>query len=649
MSEDVQEWIQKYDDDPMVISVSDPESKSGGFFGKRKTLYVVRASSREKLTSVSRVYKDFVLLNTILAERFRGACIPPVPPEKMMGSTNEDFITKRMHLLEYFLQAIVENPFLRTDTTFDLFISRNEDFEKVLKGFDKNSESQGVTMWRKALDSVVQPAEPEKLLREVDKELDVVLKSLRTLKDAAKSHVASIVKYAESTRTLAHAFESWQAREEANISEMRGVMTRVDGSKAILAHELKAIVQGTSATASVIELEYGASQMELIVVDAIRFEIAQAERWKTQINETQVKLKTHVRSTEIVEGLQKQLGSLTSKSGHNEKQVTLLTTKLADAKQMQKDALAERRDYERGILSVELERYRKQRTIRIETMAALLTRTHLRGANMIKCAWDGTGLEMETNGNARQGAQGSGSSSSFFRRKSLTRTPSGRLRVRGAESRLEEELRREASTMAAPRNLAIQQDEHRVTLKAKKDYVAKKKDELDLTAGETVTAVRIDDELWYATNASGRSGLVPSSYVGVPISDSRPVSMMIPSPTNSISDEQKSDSDQTPTSRLPPLPPTASPMTSAPPGMAPPLPPGVPPLPPPSRDPTSAPPLPSDEGHFPGGPPAPPRPPQLPEFMTRKGSGVFNAELPPLPKNVEAMAALKAKLQAMMS
>jgi len=612
-------------------------SNPAGFFAKKKTLYVVRASSREALTSVSREYKDFVNLHEVLIHRFRGACIPPVPPEKMIGSNNEDFITKRMHLLEYFLHAIGENPFLRKDTVFDLFITRAEEFDKVMKAFDKTSESKGLTMWKKAISSVVEPEEPEKLMRDVDKELDIVLKSLKALKEASKIHVATIVKYTESTRALAHAFESWEAREEANVSVLRGVMTRVDGTKAVLAHQLKAIVQGTSATASVLELEYGASQMELVVLDAIRFEIAQAERWKEQIQETHSKMKNHQKSTEQVKSYQKQLGDITSKQGHSEKQVKSLSDKLVEAKQTQKETLEHARDFQRGVLIVELERYRKQRTIRIETMAALLTRTHLRGANMIKCAWDGTGLEMEPNGAARSGPTSSGTS--FFKRKSLTRTASGRLRVKGAETGLEEELKREATTLAAPRNLAIQQDEHRVTLKAKKDYVAKKKDELDLTVGDIITATRVDDELWYATNSSGKNGLVPSSCV-IAMEKDR-VSIAVPSPNAFHSEEKTFDGSDHPAIAFSPPPPLPASFAVVPPGMPFMPPPGVPPpMPPPSRDPNLAPPLPDVSGAL-------PRPPQLPDFMTRRGDQAFNADLPPLPKNAEAMAALKAKLQSM--
>ena len=575
MSE-VQIWVQSHDDDPMVISVSDPAVKSGGIFGKKKTLYAVRESSRSSLTSVQRTYKDFVSLQETLNSRFRGACIPPAPPEKMLGSTTtEDFITKRMHLLESFLQAIVDNPFLRTDTCFNLFISSPEDFDKALKHFDKSSESEGSKMWKKALEGVTAPDDPEKLLKDIDKELDSILKSLRALKDVAKTQVASIVKYAEATRALADKFEYWQAREEANVSVLRGVMTRPDGTKAILAHQLQAIVQGTGATASVLELEYGASQMELIILDAIRFEIAQAERWKERVSETLLKFKAHAKAGELVKSFQVQLGTITSKP-HSEKQITLVTDKLNEAKQLERNAFIEVNDYSKGLLVVELERYRKQRTMRIENMSALLARIHLRGANMIKCAWDGTGLEfMEGSAPAfRQNPMGSGGGSSFFKRRSFTRTPSGRLRVKGAETNLEEELRREANTLAPARNLAIHEDEHKVTLKAKKDYAAKKKDELDLREGETVTAVRIDDEMWYATNGSGKSGLVPSSYVGVPTDRS---SISIPSPTHSTEEKDNSErsSSGIPTGTAPPPPPPPGINLTV--GLPPP---GPPPLPP---------------------------------------------------------------------
>lgn len=234
---------------------------------------------------------------------------------------------------------------------------------------------------------------------------------------------------------------------------------------------------------------------------------------------------------------------------------------------------------------------------------------------------------------------------SFFRRKSMERTPSGHLKVRKEDAEAEAlraELDKEAQSVAVPRSLAIRSDAKKTVLKAQRDYVAKKNDELDLVEGEEVTAVRIDDDLWMATNAAGKSGLVPSSHVGVPL----------------VSD---AGADAT-TSKVPSPPPppggggAAAPapvpvgVSAVPPGLAPALPPGIPPLPPPSRDPTTAPPLPDiSESDYDGGksgaPLSPrtsfaPRPPQVPDFLLKRGE----QDLPPLPSNAEAMAALRAKL-----
>jgi len=200
-------------------------------------------------------------------------------------------------------------------------------------------------------------------------------------------------------------------------------------------------------------------------------------------------------------------------------------------------------------------------------------------------------------------------------------------------------------------------------LRANKEYVAKKNDELDLREGELVTAVRIDDNMWLATSESGKSGLVPSSHVGVP---------------------PQADAGGTPGTRASIVPhdglrprmsiiqPGGFPGESATPPPAPP--PGLL-LPPPNSNPPDGPPpsfttgSPETSPHPPPvanafatfdessdedrPPPLPaPRtttvagaPPTMPEWMLKRGS--FNADLPALPDNAAAMASLKAKLQSM--
>ena len=320
-----------------------------------------------------------------------------------MGSTNDEYITKRMHLLESFLQAIVDNPFLRNDNSLALFLSDatkastgkgEEKFSKSLveyKAEHKDQVSEGMKWWRKALDASKESPEPEKVLKSIDYELDEVLKNLKSVKEACKHHIAITIKFSESYSVLGKALAAWERKEVDTVSVLRGIMPHTDGTKAILAHEVRSMAQSSQAMAGVLDSEYGASQLELILLDAVRYEIIQAERWKEQIGEVVAKLKLSTTRQEAVKTLQQQLGVMTSKPGQ-EKLVASHTDKLRDAQAMAKEASQVASDYERGALVVELGRYRKARTMRIENMSALLTRFHLRGSNMIGCAWDGTGV-----------------------------------------------------------------------------------------------------------------------------------------------------------------------------------------------------------------------------------------------------------------
>lgn len=653
LSAAIAEWVQRLDDDPILVSVSDPDRvQSKGLFAGKKTVYKVRSSSRTALLSVAREYKDFVMLRKILEGRFMGACLPPVPPEKMMGAADADFIAKRMHLLEHFVQTLADNPFARSDTCFTLFLTSPEPFDKVIKQ-GVTDDSEGLRMWKQALDEAQEPADVEMLLQTLNRELDVILKSLNQVKDAAKVQVAALRKFAESSAATAHALEAWQVREESSVSVLRGVAAHADGSKAVLPVELKKLAREAHAHSGILQLEYGASQLEQTLVDAVRFEIAHTERWKSQIAEAQAKIKQDAKASELVRALQVQVQKEPKIAG-----------RLKEAQKIEEEAKLDARAMKRGIFAIELDRYRKQRAIRLETMSALLGRLHVRGANMIKSTWDGTALAApaETTPQPRGsllavsgGAQAG--SFSLFRRKSLERTASGKLRLAAAGKRadaetLQAELDREANTMAAPRPTAIQSDEKKTTLKAKQTYLAKKGDELDLVEGELVTAVRIDDELWYATNASGKSGLVPSSHVGVPL-----VTVDAPAPATTPGAASSSSA-----SSPPPRPVSESHQPTSPPPGLPALPPGIPPLPPPSRDPSSAPSLPDTSSFSLGSPSSSgvavassaddlgrdaskrisiaPRPPAVPDFLMKRGE----EGLPPLPSNAEVMAALRAKL-----
>ncbi|KAH9256965.1 hypothetical protein BASA81_004786 [Batrachochytrium salamandrivorans] len=713
MDDEVNAWIQNHDDDPMVISVSNPESHASRLLGQKKTRYLVRASSRAALTSVSRSYKDFAALYEELVSRFKGSIIPPCPPEKLFGAQSDEYITKRMHLLESFLQAIVDNPFLRNDNAFSLFLNSTEEkkFHKALieyKESHKNQVSEGMKWWSKALEASVEPSDPDRVLKQVDKELDDVLKSLKLVKDVCKVHVGITLKFAESYSALGKAVHQWERKEVDTVQVLRGILPRMDGTKAILAHELRTMSTGLQAMSSVIQLEYGAGQIELIVLDAVRYEIIQAERWKLQIAEAMNKMKLASQKAEQVKQIQTQLGTLTSKPGHQEKAVAQLMDKLNEAKAVAKDAQLEAQNYQRGILVVELTRYRKQRTMRVENMTALLGRFHLRGANMIKCAWDGSAASGESF------AMGSGFSSltdmspqNLERRRieggsdlgsqspstaATTATSGGSSLTQFLKNPFakkkekfpqgvnlnEEALQKEADTLAEKRTVAIERDEHRVQLHVLKQYVAGKKDELDLAESETVTAVRVDDDWWYATNESNKSGLVPSSHVRLAASVtvtplSRPPSMSPVSPTAYM-----------PAPPPPPSLPPASSLSQPPPPPGAPPPPGLrlsmqipsTPPPPPSQPPATRAPLSSyesvenDSGQVSSKPwyrnsddgvlydiqevnrrserilsTSLPKPPQLPEFMV-KNQTEFDTNLPRLPKNAEAMEQLKAKLLA---
>ena len=71
---------------------------------------------------IRRRYSDFFWLFNIIASRYRGTWLPPLP-EKNVMNTGEAFIKNRMARLDRFLNRLVGNPYMRHDTALKAFLT----------------------------------------------------------------------------------------------------------------------------------------------------------------------------------------------------------------------------------------------------------------------------------------------------------------------------------------------------------------------------------------------------------------------------------------------------------------------------------------------------------------------------------------------
>lgn len=75
---------------------------------------------------VFRRYQDFVWLRAELVRQYPGIFIPPLPPKKLIGNTEQMFVNERMRVLNRFLN-LCEASDVRRSQAFSLFLTEHDD------------------------------------------------------------------------------------------------------------------------------------------------------------------------------------------------------------------------------------------------------------------------------------------------------------------------------------------------------------------------------------------------------------------------------------------------------------------------------------------------------------------------------------------
>lgn len=123
----------KYD---KAVMVSNPEIK-----GTLKRFHVFRVAIEgahiQQDQPVRHRYSDFVWLRTVLVNAYCGCVVPPLPPKKSYGNTEENFLRSRMRDLERFLNRVVESVCLKDDEAVKVFF-QNEGpvFDRMKKDIE---------------------------------------------------------------------------------------------------------------------------------------------------------------------------------------------------------------------------------------------------------------------------------------------------------------------------------------------------------------------------------------------------------------------------------------------------------------------------------------------------------------------------------
>ncbi|GBG26531.1 Sorting nexin-4 [Hondaea fermentalgiana] len=565
------DWIRLSDEDPVLVSLGEPHKANRGFM-KTSVLYTVRTSSKTESHSVARSYKDFEAFRRVLEARFPGASVPLLPEKQTLNNKSEQFVAKRMHQLEFFMQAISNNPFFRADDGYTQFVSSTSSFDRSLADHAfETAGSEGFYRWKQAIEET-EVKDTNSLRTAVMKDLDMVRVQLRILRKAGAAQAERMMALAGSSVELFQSFADFYLVERDSVQFVSGPAQLAPASTLGPAREVTmadVLLDGAekmSQFAAVQKSDIMSSRtFRAALVEPIQFEIDMVDMWKNHIDGISKKIKSVDVHTRLVTDLESKEKTLQSKMASDGDPKGRLASQLANVQQNNlpearlKLDLAEKDlvDHERGLLGIELTRYRAARTLRMERIVRDLTRLHLRGFDELTKAFDGSGSQVRLgqtpkghlvvvrNENASDGSAFSlydedgssfGGSGSFMGETDAGSSVVGsqythsRRRTKFGFSRMAS--RRVKSPTENPEAVwsAALGDSHRdrshqmsaaanmrdgTRLRVRQDYAATRSDELDVSRGEVLSARRVDDSMWYATNARGLAGLVPSSVVQV--------------------------------------------------------------------------------------------------------------------------------------
>ena len=123
----------------LIITISSPEKKEGGFFSNAYITYLI--TTKEPNLNVRRRYSDFAWFHQKLLDLYPYIVIPPIPKKNKIGVDNFSnvFIHKRMRYLEKFLKWLAANPIIKSSQIFYDFLSieKDEDLNKKKSEYQK--------------------------------------------------------------------------------------------------------------------------------------------------------------------------------------------------------------------------------------------------------------------------------------------------------------------------------------------------------------------------------------------------------------------------------------------------------------------------------------------------------------------------------
>jgi hypothetical protein len=123
----------------ITVSVSNPIEKKSAL--SSFTVYTVKGSDRDGEFEHEKRYSDFDHTRAVLAARWPGCFVPPLPKKKVIGNSDVSFVEERRRGLETFIAEIAKLKHLWYSKEFQTFLRTSGDVEKVRSCPPSNSNN----------------------------------------------------------------------------------------------------------------------------------------------------------------------------------------------------------------------------------------------------------------------------------------------------------------------------------------------------------------------------------------------------------------------------------------------------------------------------------------------------------------------------
>ena len=221
--------IIEYDPNAKVI-VSDPMKTSSGLGGH--TEYKLKGVDNQGEFDITRRYKEFYMLRSLLSKNWPGFFIPSIPTKVTLGKMEVNVIQERCYLLNRFMKNISEIPFLWDSDEVRLFIRPNMSVSQWLSlipaptvqdlytkiqrfiGVDENVDDITVNRYAESIrDFVINSKNIFPLLSKFNKWISELEKQ-RTYQLSAYKHFAEFLTQYENTTLNIYSSDTLQASKK---------------------------------------------------------------------------------------------------------------------------------------------------------------------------------------------------------------------------------------------------------------------------------------------------------------------------------------------------------------------------------------------------------------------------------------------------